>query len=579
MKRRRWINLALILAIVVVLAGIAFVALRPQAPEAPKRTATVALATVTSTVTATGTVESAGDIQLSFGSVGTVTSVNVAAGDTVTKGQVLAQIDPTTAQQQVAAAQSTLAQAVSGAATSVSSAANAQQQLALARASAKAGNQALDDAVAQAKANLKVAERTWADACVNPDSTGCTSPSTAEAIRTAQNNQKTAKLSYDKAVELAASNAVTYNLTVNQASVQVQLAKSAASSTCDNAGSTSTACVSANNAVTTAEQQYEKALNARSTGVLADNQLVEKASMALSNADVALRKTIADASKAGSDAVRQARQALTNAQAARDKGRVANAQQVQTAQQALAAAQASVTPVPQGSGAPITPAEASVEAAQGALATAQFALAQTSIIAPVDGTVGAVNLRVGQLSTAAAGTPQVMVIPASAFTARAAFAEVDAAQIAVGDPATVTFQALPGLAVAGTVLSVDPMASTSATDKLVTFTVKVSMTSLPKTVHPGMTASIAITTDEVKGVLAIPQSAITTVGGSSTVDVLQKDNTTVSVPVRLGIKGDALTEIRSGLDAGQVVVIPTGAGTQFPTGGVPGGGPFGRSRG
>ena len=60
---------------------------------------------------------------------------------------------------------------------------------------------------------------------------------TAEAIRTAQNNQKTAKLSYDKAVELAASNAVTYNLTVNQASVQVQLAKSAASTTALSLGS------------------------------------------------------------------------------------------------------------------------------------------------------------------------------------------------------------------------------------------------------------------------------------------------------------------------------------------------------
>jgi macrolide-specific efflux system membrane fusion protein len=129
------------------------------------------------------------------------------------------------------------------------------------------------------------------------------------------------------------------------------------------------------------------------------------------------------------------------------------------------------------------------------------------------------------------------------------------------------------------VLRIDPSASTSATDQLVTFRIVVSMDGIPSTVRPGMTASISITTDEAAGVLAVPQAAITTVGGVSTVQVLQPDNTTVETTVQLGLKGDALTEITDGVAKGDVLAIPTGTSgvSEFPRGGPPGA-PQSRSR-
>ena len=66
---------------------------------------------LSNTVSAQGTVAAAQTDDLSFSSAGTVTAVNVKAGDTVTAGQVLATIDSASLQSSVASAASTLAKA------------------------------------------------------------------------------------------------------------------------------------------------------------------------------------------------------------------------------------------------------------------------------------------------------------------------------------------------------------------------------------------------------------------------------------------------------------------------------------
>ncbi|WP_371517821.1 efflux RND transporter periplasmic adaptor subunit [Kitasatospora sp. NBC_01300] len=72
------------------------------------RTATVAKGTVLATVSGTGTLVSPTDAAQDFATGGRLTSVKVAVGDAVKKGQVLATVDTTAAQQQVDAAQASL---------------------------------------------------------------------------------------------------------------------------------------------------------------------------------------------------------------------------------------------------------------------------------------------------------------------------------------------------------------------------------------------------------------------------------------------------------------------------------------
>ena len=585
MKRRRlWINLALVLAIVLVLGAIVGIALRPEGASAPARTATVVSATVSSTVTASGSVESAGDINLAFTTPGIVTSIEVAAGDSVNQGQVLATINQITATQQLAAAQATLSQALSSASTSSSSVANAQVQLKLTSDAAAASNDSLKAAVLQARSNLSAAEKLWTDACVIPDDATCPNASAAEAIRSAQNGVKSAQINYDAAVTVAANAATAYDLAVNQAAESLTQTKAVGSTTCTAYGASSVNCASATSTTLSAQHAYDSAVATQTQSKQADSQTVQKSAMALSTANVTLRKAIADQSKLGSDSVRTASQALTNAVNAQEKGKIANAQSVQSAQNLLTNAQAATSTLGAGdTAATPTVAQAAVDSAKAAVAVAQRALADTTLVAPVAGTIGSVNITAGEISTSGAttsgGSAAITVIPDGLFTVSADFAETDAAQVTEGDLAAVTFPAISGALTTGVVLAVDPMATTSASSSLVVFSVEVSMDSVPAGVQPGMSASISITTDEVSDVLAVPQSAIATIGEVSTVEVLQPDNTSLTAEVTLGLKGDSLTEITSGVTAGQILVIPTGGTSVFPTGGVPGGGgPFSRPR-
>ena len=66
---------------------------------------------MSTTVSAEGTVEAAQTDDLSFTASGTVTAVNVKAGDTVTAGQVLATVDSAELQSAVTSAESNLASA------------------------------------------------------------------------------------------------------------------------------------------------------------------------------------------------------------------------------------------------------------------------------------------------------------------------------------------------------------------------------------------------------------------------------------------------------------------------------------
>ncbi|GAA0663683.1 HlyD family efflux transporter periplasmic adaptor subunit [Kitasatospora atroaurantiaca] len=75
------------------------------------RTASVTKGTVLATVSGSGTLSSPSDAGQDFVTGGKLTAVKVAVGDTVKKGQVLATVDTTAAQQQVDAAESALATA------------------------------------------------------------------------------------------------------------------------------------------------------------------------------------------------------------------------------------------------------------------------------------------------------------------------------------------------------------------------------------------------------------------------------------------------------------------------------------
>ena len=92
---------------------------------------------------------------------------------------------------------------------------------------------------------------------------------------------------------------------------------------------------------------------------------------------------------------------------------------------------------------------------------------------------------------------------------------------------------------------------------VVTYNSIISFDSVPATVKPGMTANVSVITASKDNVVNVPSAAISTTGGQSTVTVLQNGKDAV-VPVQTGLKGDGTTEIVSGLDDGDQVVMSVG---------------------
>lgn len=571
MKRRTlWINLG-IGAVIVAIIALIIASLQSGEVPTDERTVTVVRGDVSATVTASGTVERAGIVELTFATPGSVTSVDVEAGDRVTAGQVLASIDDASALQQLASAESQLAQAVQSAASTDASVASAKASLADARRVAEQTDKRNEVAVDQARESLAAAENLWDESCLDPNSTGCPNASAQTQLRAVQASVDTAQRALDTAVENAANNAIGYEVAVNQAGELLTQRQNQERSACEGSGADTPSCASAQTATVAARQAYDNALRARTTGLLVDQQAQQTASLNLASANVTVQRTQADLRKAGNDAVRTARQALENAQSALEQGKVASEQSIRAAQSALQSALAAERTVELPSGDEVTAAQAGIAAAQAGIAAAQAALDATQLIAPVSGTVGQVPYVVGQLSAATGATGGLTIIPDGPLEVVADFAESDAAGIMVGAEATVTFDALAGTQASGVVVSVDPVATLSATG-LVTYRVRVQVDQAPEAVREGMTASVAVLIDQVSDVLVVPQGAITGSGDSTTVLVRGEGGASESVPVIVGLQGDTGTEITAGVREGDVLIIPSAEELSFPEGGVPGSG-------
>jgi multidrug efflux pump subunit AcrA (membrane-fusion protein) len=110
MQRRTLTINAVLGAGVLVVAGTALVILRsPQKAAASEQTTRVDRGSITATVSASGNAQSLTNLGVSFTDcTGTLTSVQVKPGQKVTDGQVLATVDPATAQQAVDSAQRSL---------------------------------------------------------------------------------------------------------------------------------------------------------------------------------------------------------------------------------------------------------------------------------------------------------------------------------------------------------------------------------------------------------------------------------------------------------------------------------------
>jgi membrane fusion protein (multidrug efflux system) len=99
-------------------------------------------------------------------------------------------------------------------------------------------------------------------------------------------------------------------------------------------------------------------------------------------------------------------------------------------------------------------AEAQRDRSRAALRQAELNLSYTTIVAPVDGTVGARSLRVGQYVQA--GTQLMAVVPLDAVYVVANFKETQLAHVRGGEPVAIEVDGFPGMTLRGRVDSLAP---------------------------------------------------------------------------------------------------------------------------
>ncbi|ALG14010.1 efflux RND transporter periplasmic adaptor subunit [Kibdelosporangium phytohabitans] len=224
--------------------------------------------------------------------------------------------------------------------------------------------------------------------------------------------------------------------------------------------------------------------------------------------------------------------------------------------------------------------QAQVDQAKVSVEQAEQAVAATTLTAPGDGTVTALNGTVGQKagsggasssggtsggsSTAAtsgsssgsAGSSGFITITNLAgLQVRANLAEIDVAKVKAGQDATVTLNALPDTPQPAKVAAID-LTATTGSNSVVTYGVTLTLNEPPVQLRPGQSASVAITVAKADNAVAIPSAAMRTVGASHTVTVMANGQET-NRPIEIGVRSESLVQVTSGLNAGEQVVLAT----------------------
>jgi RND family efflux transporter MFP subunit len=180
-------------------------------------------------------------------------------------------------------------------------------------------------------------------------------------------------------------------------------------------------------------------------------------------------------------------------------------------------------------------------------------LADTSVIAPIDGFIGKRLFDPGAWASPQA--PIVSVVAIASLRLVAAVVERDLKLVSVGDPAQVEVDAYPGQKFPGRIARVAPVLDPATR----TAEMEVEVPNRDYRLKPGMYARINLLVEERKGVLVVPKQAVADYENQRGVFVPTDDMKARFVPVQVGLEEGDRVEITSGLGEGDRIVL-VGAG-------------------
>ena len=196
-------------------------------------------------------------------------------------------------------------------------------------------------------------------------------------------------------------------------------------------------------------------------------------------------------------------------------------------------------------------ARAGLSQAEAALSQAQESLRRTRVSTPFSGTVEEHFVELGEQVTP--GREIARVINTSRVKVTAGVPERYAAQIGVGTPVLLDFQAYRGRAMRGTVSFVG-----SAIDRDTrTFPIEILVENSDRRLKPEMIAEVSVTIETIENALVVPRAAVIRTEDGSVVYVVQEDSGKLVAArrdVTLG-PGHGADVVVTNLQAGDEVVV------------------------
>jgi HlyD family secretion protein len=182
--------------------------------------------------------------------------------------------------------------------------------------------------------------------------------------------------------------------------------------------------------------------------------------------------------------------------------------------------------------------------------------------APFDGMITNLTAKVGE-SSSSYGT-----LITKQKIATVSLNEIDIVSVSEGQNVNLTFDAISGLTIQGEVNKIYSVGNVNS--GVVSYDVEVMFKQDDERVKTGMSVNLEIITNSKKDILTVPSEAINTRNGKSYVEVFEipVENTAnpngviatskiIRKEIEVGITDDTLTEIISGLNEGDQIILKT----------------------
>jgi HlyD family secretion protein len=491
------------------------------AAPAQVRVARATVGTMQATISLSGDLRPADQIEVTPRISSRITRLAVNVGQSVRAGDLIAELDRTSLEVELTRARATLA----------------REQAALAKL--RVGPRAED--IAREEANLRAAEAKLAQAQQGPrpeDIDGAVQKlSQARDTRTRTASQlalakEQARIAYEQAVISLEATQATFGaakLIYDEAS-RTGKDPNVASCPKDNK--------SCNDLTDIKLRQYKAAFESASLQMRAAEETVKARQLAYEDAR---RQEIAGVQIEASK-IQEAAANVEKARRGPDADDVVVAEAgVEMARAALAKAQAPVVEPD------IQAAEASIRTAEAAVRLAEVNLGETRVVAPFAGIITQRNVSVGSVVSSSTSivqlVSQVIEIRLNADDFQVAFLEP-------GQRADVRLNAYPNTTFPARVESISPSANLTSR----TFTATLVPETPDTRLKPGMLAQAEVAAINRSDVLMIPEQAVIARAAETTVFVVQ-DGKARRKAITLGVRGGGMVEVVGGLSAGETVVI------------------------